>query len=321
MTPLPRSAVPIAAFLAAAFASGPLRAQERSRWTLDPSLYIFVPGLSGTVGIGNIDVDLSSPSNVLLNINFAFMGNVRVGYGDWAFTIDAFYGNVGATKNQFSGSVKELIVEPTVSYRVFRWFEPLVGFRYDSVLGDTDGPLGRNQALRADWFDPIVGANLRLPLGSSVDLVFRGDVGGFGVGSKFTWQAFPTSRGGSRSSSPAGRISVLAVDYESGTGRDRIKYDIVEPGPHRDRRSARPLMRAIASGRRRCCSPLRRRCPRRRRAAAVLSTRKTDGSTSPASSTRDTARSRHRARHRARGRVRRGGSARLRRSGSERPTQ
>ena len=111
----PRRGALIAGLLTAAFASAPLRAQQRSQWTLDPSLYIFIPGLAGTVGIGNIDVDLSSPSNVLLNINFAFMGNVRVGYGDWAFTADVFYGDVGATKNRLSGSVKELIVEPTFS--------------------------------------------------------------------------------------------------------------------------------------------------------------------------------------------------------------
>ncbi|MFL5406546.1 MAG: hypothetical protein ACJ79O_11880 [Myxococcales bacterium] len=227
-----RRCILVAGLLTVAFASGPLPAQERSRWTLDPSLYIFVPGLSGTVGIGNVDVDLSSPSNVLLNINFALMGNVRVGYGDWAFTTDVFYGNVGATENQFSGSVKELIVEPTVSYRVFRWLEALAGFRYDSVIGDTDGPLFHNHALTQDWFDPIVGANLRFPFASSFEFVFRGDIGGFGVGSKLTWQVFPyVAWRVSKLISLQGGYRVLAVDYENGTGRDRIKYDIVEPGP------------------------------------------------------------------------------------------
>ena len=236
IAPRPRRGALIAGLLTAALASGPVRAQERSRWTLDPSLYIFIPGLAGTVGIGNIDVDLSSPSNVLLNINFAIMGNVRLGYEKWAFTADVFYGDVGATKNRLSGSVKELIVEPTFSYRVFPWLEPLAGFRYDSVIGDTNGINGTtvfsNHALSQDWFDPIVGAYLRFPFASNWEFVFRGDVGGFGVGSKFTWQAFPyvlwrvskliTLQGGYR---------VLAVDYENGTGRDRIKYDIVEPGP------------------------------------------------------------------------------------------
>jgi hypothetical protein len=234
----PRRGALIAGLLTAAVASGSLRAQERSRWTLDPSLYIFIPGLAGTVGIGNTDVDLSSPSNVLLNINFAFMGNVRVGYGDWAFTADVFYGDVGATKNRLSGSVKELIVEPTFSYRVFRWLEPLVGFRYDSVIGDTNGigdsgvQLFKNHALSQDWFDPIVGTYLRFPFASNFEFVFRGDIGGFGVGSKFTWQAFPyVSWRVSKLIALQGGYRVLAVDYENGTGTNRIKYDIVEPGP------------------------------------------------------------------------------------------
>jgi hypothetical protein len=40
-----------------------------------------------------------------------------------------------------------------------------------------------------DWVDPYVGFNATLPLGEKLELVLRGDVGGFDVGAKLAWQA------------------------------------------------------------------------------------------------------------------------------------
>ena len=39
------------------------------------------------------------------------------------------------------------------------------------------------------WFDPLVGLRLRHRFSPQTDMVLRGDVGGFDVGSKFSWQA------------------------------------------------------------------------------------------------------------------------------------
>ena len=40
-----------------------------------------------------------------------------------------------------------------------------------------------------DWVDPFVGARIQHPLTERLTLVAYGDVGGFGVGSDFAWQA------------------------------------------------------------------------------------------------------------------------------------
>jgi len=39
------------------------------------------------------------------------------------------------------------------------------------------------------WFDPLVGARLRHRFAPTWNFVLSGDVGGFGVGSKFSWEA------------------------------------------------------------------------------------------------------------------------------------
>ena len=40
-----------------------------------------------------------------------------------------------------------------------------------------------------DWVDPVVGGRIRYNLVPGQDFILRGDVGGFGVGSQFTWNA------------------------------------------------------------------------------------------------------------------------------------
>jgi hypothetical protein len=87
------------------------------------------------------------------------------------------------------------MVQPTVSYHVSQFFEPLAGVRYNNLSGEIRGPgilpTPRTPTGTQDWWDPIVDANLALPLGKAFSLNVRGDFGGFGVGSNLTWQAFP----------------------------------------------------------------------------------------------------------------------------------
>jgi hypothetical protein len=226
-----RRGILLAGLLAIVLAPG-AHAQQREGWTLDPSLYLFIPGLTGTVGIGPIDVDLNEPSTAILSLNFGAMGSIRLGYDAWALTTDVLYADVGATKDNTSGSVQALIVEPTVSYRVRPWVEALAGIRYDRIGGTIEGPFGQSHAAAQGWIDPIVGLTLHLPLGEKVSLDFRGDVGGFGVGSKFTWQAFPYVRWRAwKTVSLQGGYRVLAIDFENGSGIQRVKYDVVLLGP------------------------------------------------------------------------------------------
>ena len=76
-----------------------------------------------------------------------------------------------------------------------------------------------------------VGANLALPLGKGFALKLRGDVGGFGVGSDFTWQVYPYLdwRFAKWGSLQAG-YRWLYMDYETGSGADRFAYDMMNQG-------------------------------------------------------------------------------------------
>ena len=67
------------------------------------------------------------------------------------------------------------------------------------------------------------------------DLVVQGDIGGFGVGSDFSWQAlaaynFEWNFVGHKLNPYLG-YRAISVDYEEGSGRRRIGLDFVQHGP------------------------------------------------------------------------------------------
>lgn len=87
-----------------------------------------------------------------------------------------------------------------------------------------------------DWVDPFIGARLRQQLAPGQNLTVRGDVGGFDVGSDFTWQVIATYDF---------RLCVtdryvvdgylgyraLSVDYSEGSGVNRYEFDAIQQGP------------------------------------------------------------------------------------------
>ena len=86
------------------------------------------------------------------------------------------------------------------------------------------------------WADPLVGARLRHQLAPNMNLMVSGDVGGFGVGSKFSWQALAALNydfyvhNGITWSGMIG-YKALNANYSKGSGLDHYEYDITIYGP------------------------------------------------------------------------------------------
>jgi hypothetical protein len=86
-----------------------------------------------------------------------------------------------------------------------------------------------------DWWDPYIGLRLRQQRGPGKELVLRGDIGGFGVGSDFTWHVnggynFNTKILGYDASAMIG-YRALYVDYSEGRGANRLRFDWLWHGP------------------------------------------------------------------------------------------
>jgi len=211
-----------------------MRAEETNAWTCDVTLYGLAAGMSGDVTVRGkpAEVDFGF-DKVWDNLDFAMMGKVRVGYDRWALTTDLVYMDLEATKNGLTVDFEQWMVEPSLSYAVGKGVEVLAGTRYNNLsAGISGGPLGFNPSDTRDWWDPIVGANLSLPLGRQFSFNVRGDIGGFGVGSDLTWQAFPSFdwRFTQWGSLQLG-YRWLYMDYETGSGTSQFQYDMLTQGP------------------------------------------------------------------------------------------
>jgi hypothetical protein len=86
------------------------------------------------------------------------------------------------------------------------------------------------------WVDPVVGARLRHQFFPGMNLVVSGDVGGFGAGSKFSWQAiaaldYQFMKTNNVTWSGMIGYKALYVDYSQGSGLTHYEYDMTMYGP------------------------------------------------------------------------------------------
>jgi len=95
------------------------------------------------------------------------------------------------------------------------------------------GPnLERAADASTSWVDPLVGVHVTAPLAERWWLGVHGDVGGFGVGSDLTWQAYANV--GYRASDLVSIIvgyRAIDIDYREGSGNDVFRYDVLTAGP------------------------------------------------------------------------------------------
>ena len=212
-------------------------AQSSEGWTFDLSLYALAAGMSGDMTVKGIDADLDVGfDKIWNNLEAAGMGTLRVGYDRWAFTTDVVYMGLGGSKNGVSADLDQWMVQPTLSYRFHESIELLAGTRYNNISGELRGPGVLPTPIvpsgTQDWWDPIVGANVSIPMGESFSANLHADVGGFGVASDVTWQAFPFV---SWHFTEWGSLQVgyrwMYTDYETGSGARRFAYDMTTQGP------------------------------------------------------------------------------------------
>lgn len=99
---------------------------------------------------------------------------------------------------------------------------------------NADGTLSASGSV--SWIDPIVGARLRHQFAPGIDLIVSGDIGGFDVGSKFSWQTLAAINYGfyvRNNVTWSGMIGykALYVDYSKGSGLSQYEYNMTMHGP------------------------------------------------------------------------------------------
>jgi hypothetical protein len=239
---------------------------EEQRWGLEVALPFWFFAQQGTLTVrgreADVDVsikdglDLMTGGNAFLGAGF-FEGR----YDRFGFYVDAFGGyaedRVAATgtgpRGRLSASldaklkIKMAFVDFAANYRLGQWTVPqrdrpltldvIAGGRYyflDNRLRAAPGLRGQNfifgRQVAADgifdWADPLIGVRWEAPLLDPLSLDFRGDIGGFGVGSELSWSLIgelrywlPWHLGEAQPWIGAG-YKVLAFDREESSGNE-----------------------------------------------------------------------------------------------------
>lgn len=236
-------------FVLMAFMSNAQQSTSDKSWKFLIEPYLMFPSMSGTTGIRElppIEVDANT-SDIFSNLEFGFMLYLEAQTDKWAIGSDFVYmklaQDVTPTTLVNSGELtaKQLIWEFSGLYRILPFLEGGIGLRMNNMEMGAD--INRNiigggttTFVSADnsefWIDPVIIARATHTVNGKWLFQFRGDIGGFSIGSSLTWQLqgyfgyrfsklFHTSVG----------FRAIGMDYDKGSGADRFRYDVTTFGP------------------------------------------------------------------------------------------
>ncbi len=206
------------------------------------------PYMDGETGIGNlitVPVD-ANPGDIFSKLKFAGMLYFEAGTGKWAITSDMVYMNLnqevtpGTLFHSGTVSAEQFVWEPAGFYRITSFLEIGAGGRLNNLHAGIDArrnviPAGTEEvtgSVSQTWFDPILIARITADIEDKWLLQLRGDVGGFGVGSDFTWQlqGYAGYRFSKVFQLTAG-YRILSIDYDKGDDTERFIYNVDTFGP------------------------------------------------------------------------------------------
>ncbi len=236
---------------------------DNDQWDMQFTPYFWAAELDGDATLrGRTGPVEKSFSDLLDDLDIAFMGRAEAWNDKWGLFLDGLYMDLGAEFNTPQGSisadidVKMTILEFGLGYHLWETqvgkeksqklsFDLLGGGRYMNLKGEVDvrtgGPLaglglviGRTFSRREEWVDPIVGGRLRWDIDEKLAAAVRFDFGGFdiGNGSNLTWNlvAGIDYKLKENISLKAG-YRIFDLDYDSGSGIKKFGIDAQFRGP------------------------------------------------------------------------------------------
>ncbi|HEX6892700.1 MAG TPA: hypothetical protein VF141_18460 [Chryseolinea sp.] len=218
-------------------------------WKFFIEPYVMFPNMNGETGIRNlpaVEVDASA-GDIFSKLQFGAMLYMEAQNDKWAITSDLLYMDLEqdvaptALINSGAASAKQLGYELAGLYRLAPFLETGLGLRLNNINSELEivrntvggGTESLSASLSRTWIDPILIARATADVNNKWLFTFRGDFGGFGIGSDFTWQAqgyvgyrfsklFQTSVG----------YRIIGIDYDKGSSEDRFRYDMNTFGPN-----------------------------------------------------------------------------------------
>jgi len=219
-----------------------------NKWGFFIEPYLLFPNMSGFIGIGNLpeaEVD-ANPGDIFSKLHFGGMLYLEAHNDDWAITSDLLYMNLnqdvtpGILISSGNLDAKQLAWEFAGLYRIVPFLEAGIGGRLNNIqagldinrieIGGETTPI--SASISETWLDPIILIRVTGDIKNKWLFQFRGDVGGFGIGSYYSYQAqgFFGYRFTRWFQLTAG-YRILGMNYDKGTDENRFRYDMNIFGP------------------------------------------------------------------------------------------
>lgn len=237
---------------------------DRPAWRATASVNLWATSVSGDINVrGNkasIDesfIDIVQDADSVFGINGRLeLGKQRLsGYVDGTY-MGLRYDNKGDPADPADVTNNITVIEFGAIFRAAEWalgedtetekadgapprrvlgLDFYAGGRYMDVGLDLDYASGREESRNRSWVDPLIGARTVIDLSESWSLTLGGDIGGFGVGSEFAWQAYGVfnyrfDMWGADAALALG-YRALGQDFAEGEDDSRFEWDIVLFGP------------------------------------------------------------------------------------------
>jgi len=207
-------------------AAVPARADDNpaDAWEFSVTPYLWLAAINGSAGADDVDLPEINPGYsffALDNLDIAGFLSAEARKERWSLMADAFYvsysDSFGLGPLTAEAKVSGGAVEFSALYRPvsLEYIGVIAGLRTISLeldLALNPGPSGRE---RETWVDPLVGLQLNYPLSPRWEVVARGDIGGFGIGSERDLNLLVgATMALSKRSSLAFSYRYLAVDFD-----------------------------------------------------------------------------------------------------------
>jgi len=226
--------------------SSPGLSLAADKWEFIIAPYALVPSIDGDASIGRVegaDIDVG-PDDIINNLELGAMIQLEAhhesGYGmSLAYNFMDLSGEATAPGElgKLKADIYQGILEGYGIYRVdsargpldfyggVRWWDMDVELKVNGIKVVENTP---------DWVDPVVGVRWTPQISENWHIILKGDIGGFGVASDFTWNL----QGGfmwdaTDYLSLVFQYRALSVDYSTGRvgNPNRFAYDTITHGP------------------------------------------------------------------------------------------
>jgi len=206
-------------------------------WNVTVTPYLMGASMSGTTGIAGREATIdASAHDIFSHLQFGAMGVIAARKGAWGVGGDFIWMALGTTTENPPANIDPN--QGAFAFYGLRRLSPNAEFTFGARWNILQARIGfkgpAETALEQtkQWVDPIVGLNLRTAGAGRLHARLYTEVGGFGVGSKVTWQVFPAI------GFDVGKVVAvdlgyrwLDLDYESGEALTAFKYDVLTQGP------------------------------------------------------------------------------------------